>query len=362
MSLTNSGKSFPPFLNQHHQKKPNETNKYDLIPHLSKNKRSVDKLTTRPPPKSPPVDDDPWHLDGRKGRYLIIKRHKCINILIAPPLYSQITSQSFESRSEATAVMKIIRRSLITPIPMMVQNTIALRTLPEEVIQPQVYPTAPETSSLFASKQRNSDKTQRDRKISRVQDLDPSQSHVQDSDPSQSHVQDPDSSQSHDTDNKLDDNGHCDDDTTESQKKKKEKKKGHTVYQPTNHKIIRDALTKITRQHRTALLQLKITRSELAHKEGYSDLIDNKQKIIIFIFIFIFYFFTFTFIFILTSLTNFEYNNLLDEKLLFFTTKMRIAIANSFTFARYTITIMNDSDDHKSFMISVFARINSLTS
>src|SRR3954447_4873394 len=257
MSLTNSGKSFLPFLNQHHQKKPNETDKYDLIPHLSKNKRSVDKLTTRPPPKSPPVDDDPWHLDGRKGRYLIIKRHKCINILIAPPLYSQITSQSFESRSEATAVMKIIRRSLITPIPMMVQNTIALRTLPEDVIQPQVYPTAPETSSLFASKQRNSDETQRDEKISRVQDSDPSQPRVQDSD----------SSQSHDTDNKLDDNGHCDNDTTKSQKKKKKKKKkkGHTVYQPTNHKVIRDALTKITRQHRTALLQLKITRSELAH-------------------------------------------------------------------------------------------------
>src|SRR3954447_2240626 len=235
MSLTNSGKSFLPFLNQHHQKKPNETDKYDLIPHLSKNKRSVDKLTTRPPPKSPPVDDDSWHLNGRKGQYLIIKKHKITNVFIAP-LYSQITSQSFESRSEATAAMKIIRRSLITPIPMMVQKTIALRTLPEEVIQPQVYPTAPETSSLLASKQRNSDETQRDEKISRVQDSDPSQSHVQDSDPSQSH----------DTDNKLDDNGHCDDDTTESQKKEKKKKKGHTVYQPTNHKIIRDALAKIT--------------------------------------------------------------------------------------------------------------------
>src|SRR3954468_11950332 len=232
MSLTNSGKSFLPFLNQHHQKKPNETNKYDLIPHLSKNKRSVDKLTTRPPPKSPPVDDDSWHLNGRKNWYLIIKKHKITNVFIAP-LYSQITSQSFESRSEATAAMKIIRDSLITPIPMVVQSTMTLRTLPEEVIQPQVYPTAPETSSLFASKQRNSDETQRDEKISRVQDSDPSQLHVQDSDPSQSHVQDPDPSQSYDTDNKLDDNdnGQCDDNTTESQKKKKKKKKGHTVHQ-----------------------------------------------------------------------------------------------------------------------------------
>src|SRR3954447_21613481 len=346
MSLTNSGKSFPPFLNQHHQKKPNETNKYDLIPHLSKNKRSVDKLTTRPPPKSPPVDDDPWHLDGRKGRYLIIKRHKITNVFIAS-LYSQITSQSFKSRSEATAAMKIIHRSLITPIPMMVQKTIALRTLPEEVIQPQVHPTAPETSSLFVSKQRNSDEIQRDEEKSHVQDSDPAQSHVQDSDPSQSH----------DADNKLDDNGHCDNDTTESQKKKKKTKKGHTVYHPTNHKVIRNALTKITRQHRTALLQLKITRSELAHKEGYSDPIDNKQKIIIFIFTF-----TFTFIFILTFLTNFEYNNLLDEKLLFFTTNTRIAIANSFAFTRYMIAIINGSDDHKSFMTNVSAHINSLTS
>src|SRR3954469_20349222 len=191
---------------------------------------------------------------------------------------------------------------------MVIRNIIALQTLSEEVIQPQVHPAAPETSSLSDLKQRNSDEIQRDEKISRVQDSDPSQS---------LHVQDPDSSQSHDTDNKLDDNGHCDNDTTESQKKKKKKKKGHTVYQLTNHKVIRDALTKITRQHRTALLQLKITRSELAHKEGYFDPIDNKQKIIIFIFIFIFYFFTFifTFIFILISLTNFKHNNLLDEKL-----------------------------------------------
>src|SRR3954452_19666986 len=240
MSLTNSGKSFLPFPTQYYRKKPNETNKNRLIPLSFNDERSVDKLTTRPPPKSPPVDDDPWHLDGRKGRYLIIKRHKISNVFITP-LYSQITSQSFESRSEATAAMKIIRRSLITPISMMVQKTIALRTLPEEVIQPQVYPTAPETSSLFASKQRNSDETQRDEKISRVQDSDPSQLHVQDSDPSQSHVQDPDPSQSYDTDNKLDDNdnGKCDDNTTESQKKKKEKKKkkGHTVHQPTNHKV-----------------------------------------------------------------------------------------------------------------------------
>src|SRR3954453_18292508 len=98
-----------------------------------------------------------------------------------------------------------------------------------------------------------------------------------------------------------------------------------------------------------------ISGSLLAHKEGYSDFIDNKQKIIIFIF-------TFTFIFILTFLTNFEYNNLLDEKLLFSTTNTRIAIANSFTFTRYTIVIINGSDDHKSFMASVSARINSLTS
>src|SRR3954451_12652496 len=113
-------------------------------------------------------------------------------------------------------------------------------------------------------------------------------------------------------------------------RKRKRKKKGHTAYQPTNHKVIKDVITKITRQHCTALLQLKITRSELAHKEGYSDPIDNKQKITIFIFIFSF--FTFTFIFILTSLTNYKYNNLLDEKLLFFITNTRIAIANSFTF------------------------------
>src|SRR3954469_23182142 len=180
---------------------------------------------------------------------------------------------------------------------MVIQNTIALQTLPEEVIQPQVHPIAPKTSSLSDSKQRNSDESQRDKEIS----------HVQDSDPVQSH----------DTDNKSDDNGHCDNDTTESQKKKKKKKKGHTVYQPTNHKVIRDALIKITRQHRTALLQLKITHFELTHKEGYSDPIDNKQKIIIFIFIFIFSLFTFTstFIFILISLTNFKHNNLLDEKL-----------------------------------------------
>src|SRR3954469_16203209 len=113
---------------------------------------------------------------------------------------------------------------------MVIRNTIALQTLPEEVIQPQVHPVVPETSSLSNSKQRNSDETQRDEKISRVQDSDPSQSHVQDSDPSQSH----------DADNKLDDNDYYDNDTTESQKKKKKKKKkkGRTVYQPTNHKVI----------------------------------------------------------------------------------------------------------------------------
>src|SRR4051794_40407226 len=239
---------------------------------------------------------------------------------------------------------------------MVIQNTKHLQTLPEEVIQPQIHTATSKTSSLFNSKQRTSDETQCDRKISHIQNSDPSQSqHIQDSGPSQSH----------DTNNKLDNNSHYDNNTTESQKKKKKKKKkGHTVYQPTNHNVIKDVLIKITKQHRTALLQLKISHSELTHKEGYSDPIDNKQKIIIFIFIFIFSLFTFTstFIFILTSLTNFKYNNLLDEKLLFFTTNTRIAIANSITFTRYTITIMNDSDDHKSFMISVFARINSLTS
>src|SRR3954451_22584642 len=111
--------------------------------------------------------------------------------------------------------MKIIRDSLITPIPMVIRNTISLRTLPEEVIQPQVHPAAPETSSLFTSKQRNSDEIQRDKKMSHVQDSDPAQSHVQNSDPSQSH----------DADNKLDDNGHCNNDTTESQKKKKKRKR-----------------------------------------------------------------------------------------------------------------------------------------
>src|SRR3954451_350901 len=117
--------------------------------------------------------------------------------------------------------MKIIRDSLITPIPMVVQNNKTLRTLGEEVIQPQVHPAAPKTSSLFVSKQRNSDEIQRDEKTSHVQDSDPVQSHIQDSDPSQSP----------DIDNKLDDNGYCDNNTTESQKKKKKKKKGHTVYQ-----------------------------------------------------------------------------------------------------------------------------------
>src|SRR3954453_10529987 len=231
MSLTNSEKSFLPFPTQYYRKKPNETNKNRLILLSSNNERSVNKLTTGPPPKSPPVDNDPWHLDGRKGQYLIIKQHKSTNVFIAS-LYSQITSQSFESRSAATAAMKIIRKSLITPIQMVIQKTITLQTLPEEVIQPQVHPAAPETSSLFVSKQRNSDEIQRNEKMSHVQDSDPAQSHVQDSDPSQSH----------DTDNKLDDNGHCDNDTTESQKKKKEKKKkkGHTVYKPTNHKVIRD--------------------------------------------------------------------------------------------------------------------------
>src|SRR3954452_21874637 len=113
MSLTNSEKSFLPFLNQHHQKKPNETNKNRLIPLSSNDEYSVDKLTTRPPPKSPLVDNDPWHLDGRKGQYLIIKLHKSISPFIAPT-YSQITSQSFESRCATAAAIKIIRKSLIT--------------------------------------------------------------------------------------------------------------------------------------------------------------------------------------------------------------------------------------------------------
>src|SRR3954454_7958290 len=278
MFLTNSEKSFLLLLSQHHQKKPNKTNKNRLIPLLSKDERSTNKLITGPPLKSPLVDNNPWHLvSERKGQYIIITQHKRINPFIAPT-YSQITSLQFESYSAAAAAVKIFRELIITPIPMIIQNTKHLHTLPEEVIQPQVHPVVPETSSLSNSKQRNSDETQRDEKISRVQDSDPSQSHVQDSDPSQSHVQNPNPSQSHDTDNKLDDNGHCDDDTTESQKKKKEKKKkkGHTVYHLTNHKVIRDAFTKITRQHRTALLQLKITRSELAYKEGHFDPIDNK--------------------------------------------------------------------------------------
>src|SRR3954453_13360095 len=164
MSLTNSEKSFLPFLNQHYQKKLNKTNKNRLILLSSNNERSVNKLTTGPPPKSPPVDNDPWHLDGRKGQYLIIKQHKSKNVFIALT-YSQITSQSFESRSAATAAMKIIRKSLITPIKMVIQNTITLQTLPEEVIQPQVHSVAPETSSLSDSKQRNSDETQCDKKI-----------------------------------------------------------------------------------------------------------------------------------------------------------------------------------------------------
>src|SRR3954452_25519785 len=277
MSLTNSGKNFSPFFSQHYQKKLNETNNNRFTSLLSNDRRSEDKFTTGPPPKSPQVNNDPWHLGGKKGQYIIITRHKMTSPFIAPT-YSQITSLQFESYSAAAAAVKIIRELIITPIPMVIQNTKHLHTLPEEILQPQVHPVVPETSSLSDSKQRNSDETQRDEKISRVQDSDPSQSHVQDSDPSQLH----------DADNKLDDNGHCDDDITESQKKKKKKKKGHTVYQLTNHKVIINAPTKITKQHHTALLLLKITRSELAHKEGYSDPIDNKQKIIIFIFIFTF--------------------------------------------------------------------------
>src|SRR3954452_7230410 len=114
MSLTNSGKSFSPLLNQHHQKKLNETNKYRLIPLSSNDERSVDKLTTGPPLKSPIVNNDPWHLDGKKGQYLIIKQHKRVSPFIAPT-YSQITSQSFELYSAAVAAVKIIRVSVITP-------------------------------------------------------------------------------------------------------------------------------------------------------------------------------------------------------------------------------------------------------
>src|SRR3954470_22184786 len=294
MSLTNSGKSFSPFLSQHYQKKPNETNNNRFTSLSSNDRRSEDKFTTGPPPKSPQVNNDPWHLGEKKGQYIIITQHKTTSPFITPT-YSQITSLQFELYSAAVAAVKIFRKLILTPIPMVIQNTKHLNTLPEEVIQPQVHPAAPETSSLSDSKQKNSDETQRKEKISRVQDSDPSQSH--------------------DADNKLDDNNHCDNDTTESQNKKKKKKKGHTVYQPTNHKVIRDALIKITRQYRIALLQLKITRFELAHKEGYSDPTNNKKQIII-IFIFIF---TFTSISILTFLTNFQYNNTLDRKLLFFT-------------------------------------------
>src|SRR3954470_4377488 len=82
MSLTNSEKSFLPFPTQYYRKKPNETNKNRLIPLSSNNERSVDKLTTGPPPKSPLVDNDPWHLNGRKGQYLIIKKHKTTSAFI----------------------------------------------------------------------------------------------------------------------------------------------------------------------------------------------------------------------------------------------------------------------------------------
>src|SRR3954452_21983893 len=146
MSLTNSGKSFLPFPTQYYRKKPNETNKNRLIPLSSNDERSVDKLTTGPPPKSPPVDNDPWHLDGKKGRYLIIKKHKSTSAFIAPT-YSQITSQSFESYSAAAAAVKIIRESLITPIPMVIQNTLLLRTLQEEVIHPKFHPAPPKNIS-----------------------------------------------------------------------------------------------------------------------------------------------------------------------------------------------------------------------
>src|SRR3954464_10401435 len=186
MSLTNSGKSFSPFPSQHYQKKPNETNNNRFTSLSPNDRRSEDKFTTGPPPKSPQVNNDPWHLGGKKGQYIIITRYKTTSPFIAPT-YSQITSLQFKSYSAAAAAVKIIRELIITPIPMVIQNTKHLHTLPEEVLQPQVHPVAPETSSLSDSKQRNSDETQRDEKISRVQDSDPSQSHVHDSDPSQSH-------------------------------------------------------------------------------------------------------------------------------------------------------------------------------
>src|SRR4051794_29031514 len=176
MSLTNSGKSFSPFLSQHYQKKPNETNKNRLIPLSSNDERSVDKLTTGTPPESSLINNDSRHLGEKKGQYLIIIQHKMTSPFIAPT-YSQITSQRFELYSAAAAAVKIICESLITSIPIVIRNTILLRTLPEEVIQPQVHPAAPETSSLFASKQKNSDKIQHDEKMSYVQDSDLAQSH-----------------------------------------------------------------------------------------------------------------------------------------------------------------------------------------
>src|SRR4051812_34445069 len=98
MSLTNSEKSFSPFLSQHYQMKTNETNKNRLIPLSSNDEYFVNKLTTGPQLNSSIVDNDLWHLNGKKGQYLIIKQHKRVSPFIALT-YLQITSQKFESYS-----------------------------------------------------------------------------------------------------------------------------------------------------------------------------------------------------------------------------------------------------------------------
>src|SRR3954462_3980493 len=115
MSLTNSGKNFSPFFSQHYQKKLNETNNNRFTLLSSNDRRSEDKFTTGPPPKSPQVDNDPWHLGGKKGQYIIIKQNETISSFIALT-YLQITSLQFELYSVAAAARKIIRELLITPI------------------------------------------------------------------------------------------------------------------------------------------------------------------------------------------------------------------------------------------------------
>src|SRR3954469_20682128 len=119
MSLTNSGKSFSPFLSQHYQKKLKETNNNRFTSLSSNDRRSEDKFTTGSPPKSPQVDNDPWHLGGKKGQYIIIKQNKTISSFIVPT-YSQITSLQFELYFAAAAAMKIFCESIITPIPMVI--------------------------------------------------------------------------------------------------------------------------------------------------------------------------------------------------------------------------------------------------